>query len=421
MKSSLERKSLLGVHPGMCVDDESYMEAGTGYSTHRVADLVYASATLLLLDLVLTTHPNFISTITYLPSRSDHLVVHFSLHIPLVSPKVTIKHIRDYSRADFTSINSELSQFLDDYLPNFSNRSVESNWVLFKNVVAFLTEKYILSKKILCNTNSPRFNTTLRRLRNWKKKLFRAAKRSSTDARWAAYHKAEHDYTSTLKETKLHFFNHTLTTTLATNPKQFWSVINPNFKSDVSLQSSDGTSISFADCATVLNDVFRMSFSACDVSRIPALSSTSFLPMNPVTVDDVGVTGSINNMKLSSCAGIDGINSKFFFKNCNVYCFIIPSSIYTQSLNLGVLPSDWLVGKVAPLHKSGVKHNPLNYRPISLTSVPCKIFEHVIYSQLVNFLESNNFFTTSQHGFGKHLSCETQLISFTYDLHHSLV
>lgn len=69
------------------------------------------------------------------------------------------------------------------------------------------------------------------------------------------------------------------------------------------------------------------------------------------------------------------------------------------------------------LHKSGSKESPDNYRPISLTSVPCKILEHVLFSHLVRFLDSNSFFSCAQHGFRKTFSCETQLLTFTHQLH----
>lgn len=69
-----------------------------------------------------------------------------------------------------------------------------------------------------------------------------------------------------------------------------------------------------------------------------------------------------------------------------------------------------------PVHKSGDVFSPFNYQPISLTSIPCKLLEHVIYSNLMSFLESNSFFTVYQHGFRKNHSCETQLITFTNDL-----
>jgi len=37
-------------------------------------------------------------------------------------------------------------------------------------------------------------------------------------------------------------------------------------------------------------------------------------------------------------------------------------------------------------HKAGI----FNYRPVSLTSIPCKIFEHIIYSTVYKHLESNS-------------------------------
>lgn len=71
---------------------------------------------------------------------------------------------------------------------------------------------------------------------------------------------------------------------------------------------------------------------------------------------------------------------------------------------------------MVPLHKSGNTHCPNNYRPISLTSIPCKLMEHVIYCHMVSFLETNSFFSMHQHGFRKNYSCETQLLAFTNDL-----
>lgn len=80
--------------------------------------------------------------------------------------------------------------------------------------------------------------------------------------------------------------------------------------------------------------------------------------------------------------------------------------------------SRWLANdEGVPIHKCGVKHSPLNYRLISVTSVPWKIFEHVIFSGLVTFLDSNNIFTPSQHEFRKTYSCETQLVSLVHSLH----
>ena len=54
--------------------------------------------------------------------------------------------------------------------------------------------------------------------------------------------------------------------------------------------------------------------------------------------------------------------------------------------------------------------------PISLTSVTCKIIEHIIYSQLINHLDSNGILTDKQFGFRKRRSSETQLLITVQDL-----
>ena len=63
--------------------------------------------------------------------------------------------------------------------------------------------------------------------------------------------------------------------------------------------------------------------------------------------------------------------------------------LFQQSLNYGILPSQWKHAFVTPVHKKGDRMDPQNYRPISLTSVICKTMEHVIVSQLMKHLESN--------------------------------
>jgi hypothetical protein len=48
------------------------------------------------------------------------------------------------------------------------------------------------------------------------------------------------------------------------------------------------------------------------------------------------------------------------------------TSIYQKSIDTGTLSRDWLNANVSCIFKKGDKHAPENYRPVSLTSVPCK-------------------------------------------------
>ena len=49
--------------------------------------------------------------------------------------------------------------------------------------------------------------------------------------------------------------------------------------------------------------------------------------------------------------------------------------IFNKSLSEGVVPSDWKTAEVTPIFKKGSKSDPGNYRPVSLTSIACKVLE----------------------------------------------
>ena len=74
---------------------------------------------------------------------------------------------------------------------------------------------------------------------------------------------------------------------------------------------------------------------------------------------------------------------------------------FNLSLEEGIVPSKRKETNITPLFKKGSRNKPENYRPVSLTSVVCKLLETLI--RLIN---------TSQHGFLKARSCLTNLFFF---------
>ena len=75
-------------------------------------------------------------------------------------------------------------------------------------------------------------------------------------------------------------------------------------------------------------------------------------------------------------------------------------------------PQDWLSANITPVFKKGNRSSPANYRPISLTSVLCKVMEHVIFHHIMSFFTSLNTLNPLQHGFRPNHSCQTQLVDF---------
>ena len=63
-------------------------------------------------------------------------------------------------------------------------------------------------------------------------------------------------------------------------------------------------------------------------------------------------------------------------------------------------PSIWKTSSIIPIHKMGKPlDSPASFRPISLTSCISKLFEHIILSRLLVFLQSNSILSPRQAGF----------------------
>ena len=86
----------------------------------------------------------------------------------------------------------------------------------------------------------------------------------------------------------------------------------------------------------------------------------------------------------------------------------------------GKIPSGWKQAEVRPIFKKGSKTSPDNYRPVSLTSVVCKVFEKIIREGLCNHMQENDILSKDQFGFCAGRSCVTQLLVTLNDWMFSL-
>ena len=96
------------------------------------------------------------------------------------------------------------------------------------------------------------------------------------------------------------------------------------------------------------------------------------------------------------------------------------AELFQNSIDTGIVPDDWLTANVVGIYKKGDKQEPANYRPVSLTSVTCKVLEHIIYSQIMSHYNKHNFLSKYQHGFRRGYSCETQLLATVEDIQRGI-
>ena len=70
--------------------------------------------------------------------------------------------------------------------------------------------------------------------------------------------------------------------------------------------------------------------------------------------------------------GPDNIPARVL-KHCPGSIAPVLQKIYQASIETKYLQSDWRRANIAPVFKKGNRSCPANYRPVSLTSIPCKI------------------------------------------------
>ena len=105
-------------------------------------------------------------------------------------------------------------------------------------------------------------------------------------------------------------------------------------------------------------------------------------------------------------------------KNCAVSLAYPLSLLFKLAYNTGVIPGEWKLANVVPIHKKGAKENIENYRPISLTCLVMKIFERILKDKLL--MHTSHLLNERQHGFLGNKSCTTNMVGFCDSLALSL-
>ncbi|MFO7795213.1 MAG: reverse transcriptase family protein [Promethearchaeia archaeon] len=123
----------------------------------------------------------------------------------------------------------------------------------------------------------------------------------------------------------------------------------------------------------------------------------------------------VTSLKNGFSAGCDGISTSLFKELAGVL-FQPLLYIFNSCIKNGFFPVCLKVAKILPLFKKGDKDNPNNYRPITILSPVSKVFEKIIKSRFISFLEKNKFFSPNQFGFLSGRSTEQAVAA----LHHFL-
>ena len=167
------------------------------------------------------------------------------------------------------------------------------------------------------------------------------------------------------------------------NHQTFWAYVekkNTNKPGGVSTLEDNGQLITcYITKAKLLNNYFSSVFVKDPDSNFFELNVNQSISDTIETIDINRhlILEAIDKLNLSKAAGPDGIHARII-KECKESFSTVFRVIFKKSLNKGLLPKRWKQANVKALFKKRKRTKCSNYRPVSLTSIVCKIFETII-------------------------------------------
>ena len=167
--------------------------------------------------------------------------------------------------------------------------------------------------------------------------------------------------------------------------------------------------------AEELNMHFSSVFTREDTSSLP-VQETKFNGLEGERLGQLVVTpeevaSKINNMKENKSPGVGRISPTILKETVEQISTPL-AHVFNISVQEGIVPLEWKEANIIPLFKKGSRNKSVNYRPVSLTSVICKLLQTIIRDHMMDFLIKHKLINPSQHGFLKARSCLTNMLCF---------
>ena len=183
-------------------------------------------------------------------------------------------------------------------------------------------------------------------------------------------------------------------------------------KSNVTtLDKGDGTkTANEQDTTEVLADSFASVF--CNEPYGPLNNSVNC--NNKAKIEDIVISNKdveyeLKKLDISKSPGPDNVHPKLLKSlACNNNFVNAVAELFRKCFDTGKLPPNWKEANVTALFKTGRRADPLNYRPVSLTCILCKVYEKILRNHILNYIEQD--IVEEQHGFVKGKSCTSNLL-----------
>ena len=384
-----------------------------------------------LIDLVFTNEIMQISDIKNLPplGRSDHDVISFKFHSYLDFSKPKSSYL--FRNGDYPAMKELLKNecWREDFLANSDNKSVEGLWRDFKSKILSLRDKFV---PIKTTTGNPTWKSkgsvpidaptriAIKEKKTLHHRWSKANKVCDATEHRKNYLKATNKVKRLMRKAKRNF-ERDIANKSKSNPKAFWSFIRNKLKTKAGVgpllaNDKDKTTVCFDDKgkANILQEQFCSVFTLEPDGSLPPFSERTDANLMDITLTEDLIRTELLSLNVNKASGPDDVHPRILLELADELSAPL-ALLFQKTLRDGIIPSDWKKATVSPIYKKGQKNKAENYRPISLTSIVCKIMEKLLKDSIMQHLVDNSLLSSKQFGFLFGRSTVTQLLRFLDD------
>ena len=390
-----------------------------------------------LIDLILTNEEMQVGDISYLAplGKSDHSVLIFDYSCYIDNENSSKKYL--YGKADYNIIKDHLlsQDWKGQFILNHTASPVETMWTEFKSKLLEVRDKFVEQKQagppVWKRKGDVPIDKNLQHLIKRKGKLHRRWINNLKNGRNCeedrkAYTKVRNQVKNRMLNTKIKF-EKDIAERSKHSPKVFWSYTRSKLKTKTGVaplleNTNDKSSIRYSDKqkADILQKQFASVFTREPDGELPKFDLRTLSEINLPDINPEIVRKKILELDADKACGPDEIHPRLLKELADIISTPL-AMIFRKSLLDGTLPSDWKHANVSPIFKKGAKNIASNYRPISLTSIACKIMESIIKDEIMSHLMDKKLITSRQYGFIPGRSTTTQLLNYLNDCIEALV
>ena len=368
-------------------------------------------------DLILTRQHEDIENMKYSAplGMSDHDVINFEYCIEVENNIKKYKGRYNYKKGNYQGLkeyfrNIDWTRILKITHIDLQNRKFLEHYN--KGLEQFIPK---FKQRTTRKNHKKWFNQRCARSKDHKDLMWIRYKRHGSDAARTRFNEARNIHTRIIREAEKNFEKDIIEKS-EKEPKLFYDYIKSKTKKKEHILTIIDEGITYdndKDMSKILNKKFQSVF-----TKEPSFDTNQEAPKPKQKLGEIKLTKKkilkvLKNLDKSKAMGPDEV-SPWILKECAEELSEPILMIFKNTLQQGKLPKIWKCANITPLYKKGKKSNPLNYRPVSLTSIVCKILEILIREEWIDMLEEQKMLTGKQFGFRQGKSCVSNLLCF-YD------